>query len=81
MGGRAGGLAPWGVEPGWQLGTPVAPAPHSSPPSRAVLAPRPPAWQPPNIGKHHRFTKGILRGKGKGCKSGTKGEARVIGKV
>ena len=37
-------------------------------------APRPPAWWHPNIGEHHRFTRGILRGRGKGHSQETRGK-------
>lgn len=50
-------------------------APHHGPSSPRLPHPQwmvampatwPPAWQHPNMGEHHRFTRGILRGRGKG---------------
>lgn len=59
--------------PGWcaRAGARSAcgPSSHSCPTLSgmgAVLAPWPPAWRHPNIGGRHRFTRGILRGRGKG---------------
>lgn len=50
-------------------------APHHGPSSPRLPHPQwmvampatwPPAWQHPNMGERHRFTRGILRGRGKG---------------
>lgn len=42
-------------------------------------APWPPAWWHPNIDGHHRFTRGILRGRGKGCSQETRGKPELKG--
>lgn len=59
--------------PGWfaRAGarSPCGPSSHSCPTLSgmgAMPAPWPPAWRHPNIGGHHRFTRGILRGRGRG---------------
>lgn len=41
--------------------------------------PWPPAWWHPNIDGHHRFTRGILRGRGKGCSQETRGKPELKG--
>lgn len=45
-----GPSSPWLPHPQWMV---------------AMPATWPPAWQHPNMGGHHRFTRGILRGRGK----------------
>lgn len=67
--------------PGWyaraEARSTCSPSSHSCPTLSGMVAmpaPWPPAWWHPNIDGHHRFTRGILRGRGKGRSQETRGK-------
>lgn len=72
--------------PGWcaraEARSTCSPSSHSCPTLSGMVAmpaPWPPAWWHPNIDGHHRFTRGILRGRGKGRSQETRGKPELKG--